>query len=94
MKTTRFEVLTPEDVERIHSASMEILAEVGLVYRSVGHAHSLLFYYPTDLYIDAMPFYTQEYKRHIRKWTGEGLIRARNFKGLVGPLAYEIKKRF
>ena len=30
MKTSRFEVLSPEEVERIHAASMEILAEVGV----------------------------------------------------------------
>ncbi len=30
MKTARFEVLNPEEVERIHAASMEILAEVGI----------------------------------------------------------------
>jgi methionine-gamma-lyase len=79
---------------------------------SLGHAHSLLFYYPTDLYIDAMPFYTDGQKRRIRAWTGEGLIRAsiglesvedlirdldqalraRSFKGLVGPLAYRMMK--
>jgi cystathionine beta-lyase/cystathionine gamma-synthase len=43
---------------------------------SLGDAHSLLFYYPTDLYIDAMPFYTGEQKQRIREWTGEGIIRA------------------
>jgi methionine-gamma-lyase len=43
---------------------------------SLGHAHSLLFYYPYDLYIDAMPFYTAEQKERIREWTGEGIIRA------------------
>jgi methionine-gamma-lyase len=43
---------------------------------SLGHAHSLLFYYPTDMYIDAMSFYTAEQKRRIREWTGEGIIRA------------------
>lgn len=43
---------------------------------SLGHAHSLLFYYPFDLYIDAMPFYTAEQKQRIREWTGDGLIRA------------------
>ena len=43
---------------------------------SLGHAHSLLFYYPTDMYIDAMPFYSDEQKRLIREWTGEGIIRA------------------
>ena len=81
---------------------------------SLGHAHSLLFYYPTDLYIDAMPFYTQEQKQHIREWTGDGLVRAsiglenvddliadidralraRTFKGLIGPLAYRAMKQF
>ncbi len=30
MKTARFEVLSPAEVERIHAASMEILAEVGI----------------------------------------------------------------
>jgi cystathionine beta-lyase/cystathionine gamma-synthase len=79
---------------------------------SLGHAHSLLFYYPTDMYIDAMPFYTEEQKGRIRTWTGEGLVRAslglesaddlirdldgalraRTFKGLVGPLAYQVMK--
>jgi methionine-gamma-lyase len=80
---------------------------------SLGHAHSLLFYYPTDIYIDAMPFYTDEQKSRIRKWMGEGIIRAsigiesaddlirdldralraRTFKGWVGPLAYQIMKK-
>ena len=80
---------------------------------SLGHAHSLLFYYPTDMYIDAMPFYTDKQKRRIREWTGEGIVRAsiglesaddlirdldqalkaRTFKGLVGPLAYQAMKK-
>ena len=80
---------------------------------SLGHAHSLLFYYPTYMYIDAMPFYTEEQKGRIREWTGEGIIRAsiglesaddlihdldqalraRTFKGLVGPLAYHVMKK-
>ncbi len=30
MKTTRFEVLSPQEIERIHAASMEILADVGI----------------------------------------------------------------
>jgi cystathionine beta-lyase/cystathionine gamma-synthase len=79
---------------------------------SLGHPHSLLFYYPTDMYIDAMPFYTDDQRRRIREWTGEGLVRAsiglegaedlirdldralraRTFKGLVGPLVYQVMK--
>jgi len=43
---------------------------------SLGHAHSLLFYYPTDMYIDALAFYTDEQKMRIREWTGDGIVRA------------------
>lgn len=43
---------------------------------SLGHAHSLLFYYPTDLYVDAVTYLSAEQKQAIRAWTGEGMIRA------------------
>jgi cystathionine beta-lyase/cystathionine gamma-synthase len=43
---------------------------------SLGHAHSLLFYYPTDLYVDAADYLTAAQKRSIREWTGDGIIRA------------------
>jgi cystathionine beta-lyase/cystathionine gamma-synthase len=43
---------------------------------SLGHAHSLLFYYPTDLYVDAAPYLSAEQKARIREWTGEGIVRA------------------
>jgi methionine-gamma-lyase len=43
---------------------------------SLGHAHSLLFYYPTDLYVDAAPYLNDEQKQSIRQWTGEGIVRA------------------
>lgn len=79
---------------------------------SLGHAHSLLFYYPTDLYIDAAPYLDAGQKARIREWTGDGIVRAsiglenaadliadldqalraRTFKGLVGPLAYRLMK--
>jgi cystathionine beta-lyase/cystathionine gamma-synthase len=42
---------------------------------SLGHAHSLLFYYPTDLYVDAAPYLTPRQKAEIRAWTGEGIVR-------------------
>ena len=42
---------------------------------SLGHAHSLLFYYPSDLYVDAVPYYSEEQKRAIRDWAGEGVFR-------------------
>jgi cystathionine beta-lyase/cystathionine gamma-synthase len=43
---------------------------------SLGHAHSLLFYYPSDLYIEAAPYLSTAQKRSIREWTGEGILRA------------------
>jgi cystathionine beta-lyase/cystathionine gamma-synthase len=42
---------------------------------SLGHAHSLLFYYPTDLYVDAVPYLSQTQKIRIREWMGEGIVR-------------------
>jgi cystathionine beta-lyase/cystathionine gamma-synthase len=43
---------------------------------SLGHAHSLLFYYPTDLYVDAAPYLDAGQKARIRQWTGDGIVRA------------------
>jgi cystathionine gamma-synthase len=79
---------------------------------SLGHAHSLLFYYPTDLYVDAAPYLSAEQKARIRQWTGDGIVRAsigledprdliadldqalraRTFKGMLGPLIYRLMK--
>jgi methionine-gamma-lyase len=42
---------------------------------SLGHARSLIFYYPTDLYIDAATYLTDEQKAGIREWTGDGIVR-------------------
>lgn len=42
---------------------------------SLGHAHSLMFYYPTDLYVDAAAYLTDQQKRSIREWAGEGIVR-------------------
>jgi hypothetical protein len=35
-----------------------------------------LFYYPTDIYIDSVPYLNKGQKMRIRKWTGDGIIRA------------------
>jgi methionine-gamma-lyase len=43
---------------------------------SLGHAHSLLFYYPTDIYIEAVSYLDAEQKTRIREWTGDGIVRA------------------
>lgn len=42
---------------------------------SLGHARSLIFYYPTDLYIDAATYLTEIQKTRIRDWTGDGIVR-------------------
>ena len=81
---------------------------------SLGHAHSLLFYYPTDIYIDAVSYLNAEQRKRIREWTGDGIVRAsiglenpddlitdldqalraRTVKGKIGPLAYQVMKKF
>ncbi len=43
---------------------------------SLGHAHSLLFYYPTDLYVDSATYLSAAQKARIRGWTGDGIVRA------------------
>jgi cystathionine beta-lyase/cystathionine gamma-synthase len=43
---------------------------------SLGHAHSLLFYYPTDLYVDAVSYLDDDQKAGIREWMGDGIVRA------------------
>jgi methionine-gamma-lyase len=42
---------------------------------SLGHARSLLFYYPTDLYVDSASYLTEAQKSRIREWTGDGIVR-------------------
>ena len=81
---------------------------------SLGHAHSLLFYYPTDIYIDAVSYLNAEQRKRMREWTGDGIVRAsiglenpddlitdldqalraRTVKGKIGPLAYQVMKKF
>lgn len=42
---------------------------------SLGHARSLIFYYPTDIYVDAVPYLSDGQKARIREWMGEGIVR-------------------
>jgi cystathionine beta-lyase/cystathionine gamma-synthase len=51
---------------------------------SLGHARSLLFYYPTDLYVDRVAYLTAGQKAGIREWMGDGIVRASI--GLEDPL--------
>ncbi len=43
---------------------------------SLGHAHSLIFYYPTDITIDDVSYLSPAQKRRIRAWMGDGIVRA------------------
>jgi cystathionine gamma-synthase len=64
---------------------------------SLGHAHSLLFYYPTDMYIDAATYLTPGQKASIREWTGEGIVRAsvglENSEDLISDLDQALRGR-
>ncbi len=43
---------------------------------SLGHPHSLVFFYPTDLYIDQAAYLSDQQKQSIRQeWMGEGIVR-------------------
>jgi cystathionine beta-lyase/cystathionine gamma-synthase len=42
---------------------------------SLGDYQSLLFYYPTNLYVDDAAYLGAEQKRAIREWTGDGILR-------------------
>ncbi len=64
---------------------------------SLGHAHSLLFYYPTDMYLDAVTYMDDAQKERIREWTGEGVIRAsiglENADDLIADLDQALKAK-
>jgi cystathionine beta-lyase/cystathionine gamma-synthase len=64
---------------------------------SLGHAHSLLFYYPTDLYIDRASYLTTDQKRRIREWMGDGIVRAsvglENVQDLINDLDQALRGR-
>jgi cystathionine beta-lyase/cystathionine gamma-synthase len=64
---------------------------------SLGHAHSLLFYYPTDLYVDAVAYLDDRQKARIREWMGEGIVRAsiglENVQDLIADLDQALRGR-
>lgn len=64
---------------------------------SLGHAHSLLFYYPTDIYVDAATYLTPKQKASIREWTGDGIVRVsvglENFQDLIEDLDKALRGR-
>jgi cystathionine beta-lyase/cystathionine gamma-synthase len=42
---------------------------------SLGDYQSLLFYYPTEFYVDVATYLTDDQKKAIRRWTGDGIMR-------------------
>jgi cystathionine beta-lyase/cystathionine gamma-synthase len=42
---------------------------------SLGDYQSLLFYYPTEMYVDSVAYLDGEQKRSIREWAGDGIMR-------------------
>jgi cystathionine beta-lyase/cystathionine gamma-synthase len=42
---------------------------------SLGDYQSLLFYYPTDMYVDSAAYLDAEQKAAIREWAGDGIMR-------------------
>jgi methionine-gamma-lyase len=64
---------------------------------SLGHAHSLLFYYPTDLYVDAVSYLDTAQKARIREWMGDGIVRAsiglENVQDLIADLDQALRGR-
>jgi cystathionine beta-lyase/cystathionine gamma-synthase len=64
---------------------------------SLGHVHSLLFYYPTDLYVDAVSYLGDKQKAGIREWMGDGIVRAsiglENVQDLIADLDQALRGR-
>jgi cystathionine beta-lyase/cystathionine gamma-synthase len=42
---------------------------------SLGDYQSLLFYYPTEQYVDSAPYLSAEQKASVREWMSEGIMR-------------------
>jgi cystathionine beta-lyase/cystathionine gamma-synthase len=64
---------------------------------SLGHPHSLLFYYPTDIYVDAVSYLEDAQKTRIREWMGQGIVRAsiglENAQDLIADLDQALRGR-
>jgi cystathionine beta-lyase/cystathionine gamma-synthase len=42
---------------------------------SLGHARSLWFYYPSDMYVDGVSYLSNMQKTRFREWMGDGVVR-------------------
>jgi cystathionine beta-lyase/cystathionine gamma-synthase len=64
-------------------AQMDVATAMDIVQRvrvftyatSLGDYQSLLFYYPTDLYVESATYLSADQKKAIRQWTGDGIMR-------------------
>ena len=58
-----------------------------------GHAHSLLFYHPTDLYVDAVSYLDETQETCIGEWIGEGIVRPSTGLENVQDLIADVARR-
>ncbi len=64
-------------------AEMDIKTAMNLVQQvrvltyatSLGDYQSLLFYYPTEMYVDSAAYLDADQKKAIREWAGDGIMR-------------------
>ena len=76
MQTTRFEVLSSDEIIRIDAAiTFSEKTRVATFATSLGHPNTLYFYYPADMYVEPVSYLTTEQKTSIRQWFGDGVMR-------------------
>jgi methionine-gamma-lyase len=66
-------VVAQMDMETAASALRRV--RVFTYATSLGDYQSLLFYYPTELYVDDANYLRTDQKRAIREWMGDGILR-------------------
>ncbi len=86
MKTARFEVLSPAEVERIHAASMEILAEVGI---KVNYKAARELFRQAGAQVDEATFAVKIPEKLIR-WAAEQAPRQFSIYGRDPAFRYDI----
>jgi trimethylamine--corrinoid protein Co-methyltransferase len=86
MKTSRFEVLSPDEVERIHAASMEILAEVGI---KVNYKKARELFRAARAEVDDATFAVKIPEKLIR-WAVDQAPKQFSLYGIDGGFSFEI----
>lgn len=86
MKTTRFEVLSQNEVERIHAASMEILAEVGV---KVNYKKARDIFREAGAEVDEQTFAVKLPEKLVR-WAVDQAPKQFSLYGIDGGFSFEI----